>query len=174
MSVTKPVTKACQCGCGAGVQQAPTGRPRRFATAACRQRSHRQRRRTPVYYRHKSDEWSTPPDLFAALAEEFGRFDLDAAATSATALAHRYYTAEDDGLVQPWSGTVWCNPPYSRVGAFVVVLVPARTDTKWWHESAVEADEIRFLRGRLRFGNAKAGAPFPSAVLVFRPTADAP
>ena len=86
-----------------------------------------------------------------------------------------------DGLTQEWFGNVWMNPPYGRdikawmkkayeqslYGAKVVCLVPARTDTSWWHEYAMKAREIRFIRGRLRFGNSKENAPFPSVVLVF-------
>ena len=94
----------------------------------------------------------------------------------------RYYTPEQDGLTQPWEGVVWCNPPYGRqigkwveraalaakAGAVVVMLLPARTDTKWFHEYIYGKAEIRFVRGRLRFGGAANPAPFPSMVVVFR------
>ena len=125
-------------------------------------------------------EWSTPPDLFAELDAEF-HFDLDAASTDENALCERHYTKEDDGLAQPWDGNVWCNPPYGReIGKWVrkaaesdgggvgVCLVPARTDTAWWHDWVVgHATEVRFIRGRLKFGGSKSGAPFPSAVVVY-------
>lgn len=135
-----------------------------------------------VYHRRQSDEWATPRDRFAEWTGEFGPFDLDAAATPENAVCERYFTMEDDGLVQDWgTGRVWCNPPYSAAaewvekaytasltGATVVVLVPSRTDTRWWHSWAVRAEQ-HFIKGRLRFGDAKSSAPFPSVLLVFRP-----
>jgi len=169
--------------CGYPIQQPITGRPRIFCKNACRQRAHiRRRTRTrPVYFSRESDEWATPRDRWAEWNTEFG-FTLDAAATADNALCSTYFTREDDGLTQPWFGTVWCNPPYSSVGrwvekgyhsslhgATVVMLVPARTDTRWWHEWAMKG-ERRFLRGRLRFGTASSSAPFPSALLIFCPT----
>lgn len=133
----------------------------------------------------ESGEWTTPRDLFDELDAEF-HFDLDAASTDENALCARHYTKTQDGLRQPWSGAVWCNPPYGReIGKWVrkaatdneggvsVLLVPARTDTAWWHDWIVgHATEVRFIRGRLRFGDSKASAPFPSAVVVYdkRPT----
>lgn len=168
--------------CGAIIAQPSTGRPRRFCSSTCRQRAHRRRRQIPVYHRRQSDEWATPRDRFAEWAAELGPFDLDAAATAENALCDRFFTAEDDGLAQPWSGTVWCNPPYSNVarwvekahesalnGATVVCLVPARTDTRWWHEHVAQAADVRFIRGRLRFGDARNSAPFPSVLIIFRP-----
>lgn len=131
-------------------------------------------------------DWETPPNLFEALAAEFGPFDLDAAATHQTAKCARYYTPEVDGLLHPWEGRVWLNPPYGReIGkwvrkayeeaqagrATVTLLIPARTDTAYWHDYVMKADVIRFLRGRVRFlrdGQAASVAPFPSAVVVFR------
>jgi site-specific DNA-methyltransferase (adenine-specific) len=116
------------------------------------------------------------------LAEEFGGFDLDPCATPETAKCPRFFTPADDELRQEWAGRVFMNPPYGRAIAawmrkawessqttaeLVVYLVPARTDTGWWHEYAGRGD-VRFLQGRLRFGGAKSGAPFPSAVVVFR------
>ena len=125
-------------------------------------------------------EWATPRDLFDELDAEFN-FDLDVASTDENALCERHYTAADDGLSQPWSGSVWCNPPYGREigkwmekaaesnrGGVTVCLVPARTDTRWWHEWIVgKATEIRFIRGRLKFGGSESGAPFPSAIVIF-------
>lgn len=136
-----------------------------------------------IHYSSASDEWSTPPDFFARMNAEFG-FTLDAAASRANHKCSRYFTAEDDALTQEWNGVVWLNPPYSRGlqgrflrkalesargGATVVCLIPARTDTAVWHEIIFPYAEIRFVRGRLRFEGATAGAPFPSAVVIFRP-----
>lgn len=125
-------------------------------------------------------EWPTPRDFFDKCAAEFGPFDLDPCATAENAKAARYYTKHDDGLAQSWTGRVWMNPPYGRTisawmrkayeeslkGAVVVCLVPARTDTAWWHDYAAKG-KVRFLRGRLKFEGAKANAPFPSALVVF-------
>jgi len=133
-----------------------------------------------VPFSSKTDLWETPQDTFDALAAEFGPFDLDVCATSENAKCARYYTRDDDGLTQPWDGVCWMNPPYGREikawmrkayeasqnGATVVCLVPARTDTAWWHDYAMKG-QIRFLRGRLKFGGAAKCAPFPSAVVVF-------
>ena len=126
-----------------------------------------------------TDEWTTPKDLFDELNSEF-TFSLDVASTDDNALCEVHYTKDDDGLSQEWTGAVWCNPPYGREigkwiakaastheGGVVVCLVPARTDTSWWHDYAIKASEIRFIRGRLRFGDSKNCAPFPSAILVF-------
>lgn len=134
----------------------------------------------------RTDDWATPQPVFDALDVEFG-FELDACADAANAKCARFFTAADDGLAQDWHGTVWLNPPYGRrraggiaawmekareasaTGATVVCLVPARTDTRWWHESAMRAAEVRLIRGRLHFGAGHAPAPFPSAIVVFRP-----
>lgn len=135
-----------------------------------------------VHFSSASDLWSTPQAFFDAYNDEFG-FTLDPCCTHENAKCDRYYTAHKDGLSQDWSGEiVWMNPPYGRTiekwmrkalessqnGATVVCLVPARTDTRWWHENAMRG-EIRFLRGRLKFGGNKNPAPFPSAVVIFRP-----
>ncbi|KMK75433.1 DNA N-6-adenine-methyltransferase [Alkalihalobacillus pseudalcaliphilus] len=130
-----------------------------------------------------TDKWATPPDFFAKLDAEFN-FMLDAAADATNAKCARYFTAEDDGLTQDWAGeTVWLNPPYgrgitgkwmrkayeeSRKGATVVCLVPARTDTRWFHDYVLGKSEIRFVKGRLKFGGSKSGAPFPSIVVIYR------
>lgn len=129
-----------------------------------------------------TDEWATPQEFFDELNREFG-FELDVCATAENAKCDAYYTKEHDGLTQAWNEDAvvcWMNPPYgrhigawmkkayteSRRGVTVVCLVPARTDTAWWHEYAMRG-EIRFIRGRLKFGGAKNSAPFPSAVVIF-------
>ncbi len=128
-------------------------------------------------------EWATPTKLFAQLAGEFS-FKLDVCATAQNAKCHRYFTLRDNAIFQPWAPEVcWMNPPYgpdlptwmkkaweeSRRGATVVCLVPARTDTAWWHDFALQAAEIRFIRGRLRFGETGGKATFPSVLVVFKP-----
>ncbi len=138
---------------------------------------------TAVHFSSATDLWATPQDLFDKLNAEFA-FDLDVCATPENAKVIRYFTKEQDGLAQPWSGRCWMNPPYGReIGrwmhkaycaalfgdATVVCLVPARTDTAWWHDYAIKG-EVRFLRGRLKFGGHKNSAPFPSAIVIFRPT----
>ena len=132
-------------------------------------------------------DWETPPALFTALDHEF-HFTLDVAASEANAKVARYFTAEQDGLAQTWAPEVcWCNPPYdprvlalwverawveSRAGALVVMLLPVRTATRWWHRFAMKASEVRFLPGRVRFvlpDGSSSSAPFPSVILVFKP-----
>lgn len=134
-----------------------------------------------VLYSSKTDMWETPKDLFYKLNKEF-HFELDVCATEENAKCEKYYTPEIDGLKQPWRGTVWCNPPYGKhicewvrraffssvEGATVVMLLPARTDTRWFHEYIYNRSEIRFLKGRLKFGNSKNCAPFPSMVVIFK------
>lgn len=134
-----------------------------------------------VHFSSKTDLWETPQALFNTLNAEFN-FDVDVCATADNAKCAKYFTAEQNGLAQSWSGTCWMNPPYMRQiglwmrkayesaqgGATVVCLVPARTDTAWWHDFAAKG-EVRFLRGRLKFGASKNSAPFPSAIVVFRP-----
>jgi phage N-6-adenine-methyltransferase len=136
-----------------------------------------------VHFSSATDLWATPQDFFDKLNARFG-FELDVCATADNAKCVRFYAAADDGLSQPWNGTCWMNPPYGRAigkwmrkayesslsGATVVCLVPARTDTAWWHDYAMRG-EIEFVRGRLKFGGAKYNAPFPCAVVVFRPQA---
>ena len=126
------------------------------------------------------DDWGTPPDLFARLHTEFD-FTIDAAASPDNALLPRYWTREQDAVLQHWHGErVYCNPPYGReAAAFIrkaasmeaectVLLLPSRTDTAIWHDCIFGKAEVRFLRGRLKFRGAKNGAPFPSAVVVFK------
>lgn len=129
----------------------------------------------------KTVEWETPQDFFDSLNTKY-HFDLDVCATPENAKCRRYYTQEQDGLKQPWCGVCWCNPPYGRgigkwvekasyeatVGNTVVMLLPARTDTKWFHQYIYKKAEISFLAGRLKFGAAKNNAPFPCMVVVFK------
>lgn len=136
----------------------------------------------PALFSSATDEWATPQDLFDLLAREFA-FDLDVCATPGNAKSEYFFTKADDGLRQTWtSRAAWMNPPYSAVaawmekaaseaakGATVVCLVPARTDTKWFQAAFEKASEVRFLKGRLKFGESKNSAPFPSAVVVFEP-----
>lgn len=133
-----------------------------------------------VMFSSRADDWETPQWLFDQLNAEFG-FTLDVCATPDNAKCERYYTKAEDGLAQDWSGVCWMNPPYGREigrwiekayesslgGVTVVCLLPSRTDTKWWHEYVMRG-EVRFLRGRLKFGGSKNSAPFPSAVVIFR------
>jgi site-specific DNA-methyltransferase (adenine-specific) len=131
------------------------------------------------------DEWATPQSIFDELNDEFG-FTLDVAASEANHKCARYYTKDDNGLQQAWDGQVFCNPPYGRAvgkwlakgreaaanGATVVFLIPARTDTRWFHEHVYKiADDLRFIKGRLRFQHSDgrcASAPFPSMVVIYR------
>lgn len=134
-----------------------------------------------VHFSSKTDLWETPQAFFDALNSEFG-FTLDVCAIPENAKCERFFTQTEDGLSQTWEGICWMNPPYGReikkwvrkafessqTGATVVCLLPARTDTNWWHTWVVQADEVRFVRGRLKFGTSKNSAPFPSAVVIFR------
>lgn len=137
----------------------------------------------------KKMDYCTPQDFFDGLDAEFV-FALDTAATDKSAKCNRYFTPETDGLKQPWdvpSGyAVFCNPPYGRqigewvkkaysesirTGGTIVLLIPARTDTKYFHRYIYDKAEIRFVEGRLRFtdedGNSYGPAPFPSMVVIY-------
>jgi site-specific DNA-methyltransferase (adenine-specific) len=134
----------------------------------------------------KKMDWGTPKSFFNKLNKEFS-FTLDPACNAGNALCPRFFTQAQDGLVQSWANeTVYVNPPYGRAikhwikkaydestqnNATVVMLIPARTDTKYWHDYVMHSDEVRLVKGRLKFegGNGNS-APFPSAVVVFRPT----
>lgn len=132
-----------------------------------------------VYHSSNTCEWSTPPGF----AEQYGPFDLDPCATAENAKAPAFFTQAEDGLAQQWHGRVWMNPPFGReIGHWIkkayeevqagrvseaVCLIPARTDTRWWHEFVVKGS-IEFIRGRLRFGGATENAPFPCAVVTFQ------
>ena len=131
----------------------------------------------------KSSEWETPRNFYDRLNRAFG-FDLDPCCTEETAKCEKYFTEEEDGLSKSWEGhRVFMNPPYGReinkwikkayeeggkVGTTVVCLIPSRTDTKYWHDYCMKANEIYFIKGRLKFGDSNNAAPFPSAVVIFR------
>ena len=133
-----------------------------------------------IHFKSESNEWETPQDLYNELDKQYG-FTLDPCATPSNAKNDNFYTKEDDGLSQSWSGhVVFMNPPYGReIGkwikkaseeksACVVCLIPARTDTKYWHEFIFpKAHKIMFIKGRLKFGGHTNSAPFPSAIVVF-------
>lgn len=129
-------------------------------------------------------EWSTPQDFFDELNKEFG-FNLDPCCTHENAKCEDHYTKEDNGLEQNWGGRiVFVNPPYGKgiglwvkksyeeslkAGTTVVMLIPARTDTRYFHEYIYhKAQQIRFIRGRLKFGGSDNSAPFPSMVVIFK------
>nr|DAF50267.1 MAG TPA: DNA N-6-adenine-methyltransferase [Siphoviridae sp. ctBCr48] len=138
---------------------------------------------TEVLYSSKEEKWATPQDFFDKLNDEF-HFTLDAAASPDNAKCPVYFTEEQDGLAQNWEGhTVWCNPPYcrktgawvkkayeehQRTGCTVVMLLPSRTDVRWFHDYILGKAEIRFIKGRLKFGGSKNSAPFPSIVVIYR------
>lgn len=117
-----------------------------------------------------TDEWNTPKSLYNQLNDEFC-FDFDPCPEN-----HKF-----DGLIIEWGRVNFVNPPYSQLSAWlkkgyeewqkgktVIFLIPSRTDTKAWHEYCMKADEIRFIKGRLKFGNATNSAPFPSAIVIFK------
>ena len=133
-----------------------------------------------LFFSSKTDQWSTPNELFNTLNKEF-QFTLDPCATKENAKCKKYYTKKENGLIQDWSNEiVFMNPPYGREikhwikkayeeslkGAIVVCLVPARTDTIYWHNYCLKG-KVKFIKGRLKFGNSKNSAPFPSAIVVF-------
>jgi phage N-6-adenine-methyltransferase len=129
----------------------------------------------------KTDEWETPQDLFGELNCEF-EFMLDVCADKYNHKCKEYFTKEDDGLSKNWTnwGYKWMNPPYGReIGKWVekaaysgktVCLLPARTDTEWfWNYIYKQRGvEIRFIKGRLKFGGSKNSAPFPSMIVIFK------
>ena len=134
-----------------------------------------------VHYSSKSNEWATPQDFFNKLNKEFD-FTLDPCATWANAKCDKYYTREVDGLSKSWKNEiVFCNPPYGREikrwvkkayeeskHATIVMLIPARTDTSYFHDYIYNKAEIRFIRGRLKFGDSKNSAPFPSMLVIYK------
>ena len=134
-----------------------------------------------VHFSSEDHTWATPPEVFDPLDEEFN-FTLDPCASEHNHKCDKYYTFEDNGLLKSWANeVVFCNPPYGRVigewvqkcyneslnGATCVMLIPSRTDTKWWHDYVMKG-EVRFIKGRIRFVGARNSAPFPSAIVVFK------
>lgn len=144
---------------------------------------------TGIMFSSKSMNWATPQDLFDKLNSEF-HFTLDPCADSKNHKCATYYTERENGLAQCWGGqTVFCNPPYGRAikhwvkkcseeslkpNTTVVMLIPARTDTSYFHDYIYQKPnvEIRFIRGRLKFGDGKNSAPFPSMVVIFKSKKD--
>jgi phage N-6-adenine-methyltransferase len=128
-------------------------------------------KKNKVHFLSQRLDWQTPDAVFWALDDEF-RFNFDPCPPN----------PQFDGLSIEWGGSNFVNPPYGReipkwikkgyeqalLGKRVVFLIPSRTDTAWWHDYCMKADEIRFIRGRLKFKGAKNGAPFPSAIVIFR------
>ena len=140
---------------------------------------------TEVMFSSRAMDWATPQAFFDQLDSEF-HFTLDPCADKSNHKCDRYFTVADDGLRQPWGGqTVFCNPPYGRAikdwvkkcseeakqpDTTVVLLIPARTDTAYFHDYIYQKPnvEVRFIRGRLKFGDGKNSAPFPSMIAIFR------
>jgi phage N-6-adenine-methyltransferase len=139
-----------------------------------------------LMFSSEKQDWATPQQFFDEVNKKYGPFDLDVCATHDNAKCSTYYTLEnfDDGLKNNWSQykRCWMNPPYGRGigewvrkayseslnGCLVVCLLPARTDTKWFHEYCMKG-KIEFIKGRLKFGNSKNSAPFPSMIVIFFP-----
>ena len=139
-----------------------------------------------VHFSSATDQWATPQSTFDTLDKMYGPFDLDVCADRYNKKCINFISVKEDGLHVDWSkrgSTCWMNPPYGRQigkwikkayeesqkGCVVVCLLPARTDTKWWHDYCMKASEILLVRGRLKFGGSKNSAPFPSAIVVFTP-----
>jgi phage N-6-adenine-methyltransferase len=129
-----------------------------------------------------TDMWATPQSFFDRYDRLYS-FELDVCAVAENAKCKRFFSPEDDGLAQNWTGSCWMNPPYGRqIGhwmkkaateskkndALIVCLVPARTDTAWWHDWVIpHASTVEFVRGRIKFGGHMNSAPFPSAVVIY-------
>ena len=143
--------------------------------------------KTETLFSSANCEWETPPELFKELDERF-HFTLDVASTDQNALCERHYTKEQNGLIHGWQtggGSVWCNPPYgkdikawvrkaweeSQTGQVIVMLIPARTDTAWFHDYIYHKANVVFLRGRLHYGlngvRAVNNAAFPSMLAIY-------
>jgi site-specific DNA-methyltransferase (adenine-specific) len=125
-----------------------------------------------VMFKSTHDNWSTPKDVYEELDQEFN-FNYDPCPLNEN--------PNFDGLKENWGSSTFVNPPYSKIkdwcekaysewqkGKIIVMLIPSRTDTKYWHDYIMKATEIRFIKGRLKFGNSKNSAPFPSAIIVFK------
>jgi len=136
-----------------------------------------------VMFSSKTGEWTTPQNFFDKLNWRFGPFDLDPCADDSNTKCKNFFTKSEDGLTKSWEGfTSFVNPPYGRGiekwikkgyeearqdYTKVIMLIPARPDTKYWHQYVMKADEVYFVKGRLKFGDSENSAPFPSAVIVF-------
>lgn len=136
-------------------------------------------------FESRKQEWATPDVLFATLSVEF-KFDVDLAADRYNTKCQVFFDEQADALVQEWNGVCWLNPPFGdkkhkligwirkswretqKDGCTVVMLIPARTNTKWWHDYCMRAHEVRFICGRPRFGNSDHGLPLPLAIVVFK------
>ena len=135
-----------------------------------------------IVFSSEKEDWETPQNLFDELNNEF-HFTVDVASSDSNYKVDKHYTIKENGLIQDWAHeVVWCNPPYGRKisewvekafysGALVVMLLPARTDTKWFHKYIYNKHcvEVRFIKGRLKFGEQKNSAPFPSMIVIFYP-----
>lgn len=131
-----------------------------------------------ILFSSKKEDWETPKELFDKLNEKF-KFTLDVASSEENKKCNKYYTKKEDGLLQNWDDEiVWCNPPYgkeigkwvekaSKCRSLVVMLLPSRTDTRWFHDYIYQKTEIYFIKGRLKFVGAKSSAPFPSMIVIF-------
>ena len=136
-----------------------------------------------LMFSSKTDDWATPQEFFDELNNEFD-FNMDPCADQDNHKCEKFFTREDDGLSQNWGGyRVFCNPPYGKeIGQWVrkayqeghkektlvCMLIPARTDTRYFHDYILNRAEVRFIPGRLKFGNSKNAAPFPSMLVIFR------
>lgn len=134
-----------------------------------------------VLFSSKKEDWETPQDLFNELDKEY-HFTLDVASSDNNYKVKKHYTKKEDGLLQNWDDeVVWCNPPYGKEinkwvekayfsKSLIVMLLPVRTDTKWFHNYIYQKSfvQIRFIKGRLKFGNSKNSAPFPSMIVIFK------
>ena len=136
-----------------------------------------------AHFSSRKTDWATPWELFSVLNISYGSFTLDVCATGENTKCARYFSPEENGFAQTWDGVCWMNPPYGRaIGSWlvkavveiqkghadrVVCLLPARTDTAWWHNIVMPYGIVHFLRGRVRFDGAKHSAPFPSVIVVF-------
>lgn len=133
-----------------------------------------------ILFSSQKEDWETPQDLFDELNREF-HFTVDVASNDNNYKIKKHYTEKENGLLQNWDNeVVWCNPPYGKeISKWVekaylskgitVMLLPARTDTKWFHKYIYKEGsvQIRFIKGRLKFGNSKNSAPFPSMIVIF-------
>jgi len=141
--------------------------------------------KNPALFTSTTDQWTTPQNLFDSIQEEYGLFDLDAAADEYNSKAPNFISKENDSLKTPWlHDNVWLNPPYGRTLLHwaekciqeikhgqphqIVILIPARTDTRWFNLLASQSSEIHFFKGRIKFGHGLSSAPFPSALIVLK------